>query len=366
MLPRLTFRQWVGYAGLAVILVLTAAVAVWRGDILRAGLDPQVPFQTYRPPTKPDYAQKNAWALLDARAPGAGSAHVFFVHSTTYNGGKDWNGAIDDARALAGLRGTVLPNYAGPLAQVGDVSAPLYRQASLYTRLTLREDAREARAFAYQDVAAAFDAWLERHPDGPIILAGVEQGAELADRLLHDRIAPDPALRSRLVATYLMEHLAPESRFTTFPLCTGREQVGCVLVWRSLEEENESESRRALRRALTWNDRGALVTFDGVTSACVNPVTGSAAVPRSAMRESRGATNATNLEWGVRPALQRRIVAAECRDGVLWRSRLSSESFRPRGAWAEQRKIPPYNPFYADVEADVMKRLSAWSLQSGV
>jgi len=79
------------------------------------------------------------------------------------------------------------------------------------------------------------------------------------------------------------------------------------------------------------------------------------------MRESRGATNATNLEWGVRPALQRRIVAAECRDGVLWRSRLSSESFRPTGAWAEQRKIPPYNPFYADIEADALARLSAWS-----
>lgn len=365
MRAKLTFRQWVGYAGLAVVLVLTAAVAVWRGDILRAGLDPQVPFQTYRPPARPDYARNEAWALFDARAPGAGPAHVFFVHSTTYNGGKDWNGAIDDARALAGLRGMVLPNYAGPLAQAGDVSAPLYRQASLYTRLTLREDAREARAFAYEDVAAAFDAWLARHPDGPIILAGVEQGAELADRLLHDRIAPDPALRGRLVAAYLMEHLAPAARFARIPLCGAPEQTGCVVAWRSLEEENESEARRALRRALTWNERGALVTFDGATSACVNPVTGSVRVPRSDSRESRGATNATNLEWGVRPALQRRIVAAECRDGILWRSRLNSESFRSQGAWAEQRKIAPYNPFYADVEADALARLAAWPGRSG-
>src|SRR5690606_37940598 len=116
-------------------------------------------------------------------------------------------------------------------------------QASLYTRLTLREDAREARAFAYQDISAAFDAWLKRHPDGPIILAGVEQGAELADRLLHDRIAPDPALRSRLVAAYLMEHLAPASRFTTVPLCANPDQPGCVVVWRSLEEDNDGEAR---------------------------------------------------------------------------------------------------------------------------
>ena len=51
----------------------------------------------------------------------------------------------------------------GSSARAGAVSAPRYRQASLYTRLTLREDARDARAFAYQDIVAAFEAWLERH-----------------------------------------------------------------------------------------------------------------------------------------------------------------------------------------------------------
>src|SRR5690606_36845784 len=134
MLPRLTARQWVGYAGFALVLILTAAVVVWRGDILRSALDPQVPFQTYQPPAMPDYAQADAWALLDSRTPTARPAHVFFVHSTTYNGGKEWNGAIDDARAVAGLRGAVLPDYAGPLAPDGDVDAPLYRPPTLYNR----------------------------------------------------------------------------------------------------------------------------------------------------------------------------------------------------------------------------------------
>ena len=68
----LTTRQWIGYIGFVLVFLLTAAVAVWRGDILRAGLDPQVPFQTYKPPPAPDYADPRAWALLDARAPGAG------------------------------------------------------------------------------------------------------------------------------------------------------------------------------------------------------------------------------------------------------------------------------------------------------
>ncbi|WP_427792740.1 DUF3089 domain-containing protein [Brevundimonas diminuta] len=360
MRPRLTFRQWVGYTGFALILLLTAAVAVWRGDILRAGLDPKIPFQTYKPPAAPDYSDSKAWALLDARASGAGRAHVFFIHSTTYDGGSDWNGAIDDRRAVAKLSAVVLPNHAGPFAAAGDVSAPLYRQASLYSRLTLREDAREARAFAYGDVKAAFETWLALNPDGPIILAGVEQGADLADRLLHERIARDPTLRSRLVGVYLIEGVTPASRFTDMPLCRSADETGCVLAWRSVEQNAEGEAKRIRRRALTWNERGALVEVSGAPIACVNPVTGSVDAPVSEARESRGATNATNLEWGARPAFQRRLVAAECRDGILWRSRLNSESFRDAGSWADQRRIAPFNLFYADVEADALRRLKAW------
>ena len=45
-MPSLTLRQWVGYTGFALVFILVAAVAVWRGVILKAGLDPQDPFQT--------------------------------------------------------------------------------------------------------------------------------------------------------------------------------------------------------------------------------------------------------------------------------------------------------------------------------
>lgn len=365
-LPSLTLRQLVGYTGFVLVFILVAAVAVWRGDILKAGLDPQVPFQTYEPPPAPNYAQESAWALRDARAPGAGAAHVFFVHSTTYEGGSEWNGPIEHRDAATDLRRGVLPNYAGPFARAGDVSAPRYRQASLYTRLTLREDAREARAFAYRDVDAAFGAWVQAHPTGPIILVGVEQGADLVDRLLHDRVATHPALKQRLVAAYLMEGLIPAARFRDIPLCQSRDAFGCALAWKSVQEGDDTEAKRVLRRALAWDERGALVGAEGAPTACVNPVTGSVTHPASAMRDSRGATNATNLEWGARPAFQSRIVAGECRDGILWRSPLNSESFRPKGSWADRRKIPPFNLFYADIEADALHRIDAWEKSNGV
>jgi hypothetical protein len=360
ILPRLTLRQWIGWTGFAVVLLLTAAVAVWRGDILRAALDPQVPFQTYDPPPAPDYGQAYAWVMRDVSTPDAGPGAIFFLHSTTFDGGRDWNGPIGHPKADAYLERVVIPNHAGPFSRAGSVSVPRYRQASLYTRLTLRDDARDARAFAYGDALAAFDAWVARHPTGPLILAGLEQGGELLDRVVHERVLSDPDLRDRVVAVYLMDVLSPLERFTDLPLCDTQDAVGCAVVWGAAPDHDLDGVRRKIRRGLTWNDQGQLVGIDGRPTACVNPVTGAVGEPTSSARFSRGATNSTNLEWGVRPPLVGRSVAAVCRDGLLWYARPRTESFRESGSWADRRKTPPYNLFFADIQTDALRRLERW------
>lgn len=359
----LTFRQWVGWAGFAVVFVVTAAALVWRGDILRAGLDPQVPFQTYEPPAAPDYARRDAWALYEAAVPGAGEAAVFFVPSTTYDGGDHWNAPIGDRKADAYLARVVLPNHAGPFAKAGPVSAPRYRQASLYTRLTLRDDAREARAFAYRDVEAAFDAWLARHPDGPLVLAGMEQGAELIDRLVKERVASEPTLRTRLVAVYLIDAVvAAEDVPAAVPACARRDQAGCMVAFSAIGEDGEA-GRRRLRRALVWED-GRLVDLEEREALCVNPISGVVDGGPTALRDHAGATNATGLEWEAHPALQGGLISAECRDGLLRHSRARGESFQRGGSWADRRKAMPYNLFYGDLERDVQARAAAWTRQS--
>lgn len=359
---RLTLRQWVGWCGFALVGVLVLATAVWRGDILRAALDPQVPFQTYDPPPAPDYSRPAAWAMLDARGPGSGEASVFFVHSTTYNGGRHWNGPINDADAEAYLRRVVLPNYAGPFERAGSVSAPFYRQASLYTRLTLRADARDARAFAYGDVLKAFDVWLADHPTGPIVLAGVEQGGDILDRLVRERIGPDAGLRGRLAAVYLMDTIvAAEGLSPAVPACGSREQYGCVVAFSQVGDEDDGPVDRRLRRALVWNDRGRLTELDGRAALCVNPVIGSTSTEEVPARRHLGASNATGLEWGLRPAFLDRLVKTQCRDGLLRHSLPRSEAFREVGDWADRRKARQYNLFYADIEADVQARVAAWS-----
>nr|WP_271086404.1 DUF3089 domain-containing protein [Brevundimonas sp. NIBR11] len=360
-MPRLTFRQTIGWTGFFIVFLLAAAVAVWRGDILKAGLDPQIPFQTYDPPPAPNYASADAWAMKEVRAPTSGPAAVFFLHSTTFDGGADWNGQIGDSRADAYLDRVVIPNYAGPFARAGAISLPRYRQASLYTRLTLRDDARDARAFAYADALAAFNAWLADHPTGPLVLAGVEQGGELIDRLVRERVANDPAVRSRIVAVYMIDVIAAvENLAPTVPACATATSIGCVVGWSQVGDQNEGAAHRRLRRALVWDNAGRLVELNGRAPLCVNPVsgaTGAAAVPA---RLHHGAANATGLEWGVRPAFIDRAVATRCVNGILRHTELTTESFKEVGNWADRRKARQYNLFYADIEADVERRLNVW------
>ena len=358
--PKLTTRQWIGYIGFAIVFLFTAAVAGWHGDVLRAGLNPRVPFQTYEPPPAPDYADADAWILRESRQPGTHEAAVFFVHPTTFDGGDDWNAPIDDAKADAYLKRYVLTNYAGPFQRVGAVSAPRYRQASLYTRMTIRDDAREAQVFPYRDIEAAFEAWLASHPDGPLVLAGVEQGGDLLDELLRRRIAPDAALKSRIVAVYLIDAVVAADNLG-LPACERPDQIGCVVGWVQAREGDDDMLQRRLSRTYVWGPRDRLYEIDDRPILCVNPILGTDSTAPAPARLHAGATNATGLEWGVRPALTTRAVSAQCRDGILRHSAPGGESFRNRGSWADRRKIPQYNLFYADLELDAERRLAAWA-----
>lgn len=356
-------RRPVTLAAIGVLVLLAAAAFVWRDDILRTGLDPKVPFQTYDPPPAPDYAQRSAWALMptdpatwtDQEPP----ADVFFVAPTTYDGGRHWNAPIDHRRANRLFERTMAPNYAGPYVRVGRIFAPRYRQASLYTLLTLRDDAREARRFAYGDVARAFEVFLERYNQGrPILIVGVEQGGNLVDRLLRERVADDPALRSRLAGAWLIETVTPADD-PPLPACRRPDQAGCVAAWVSAGR-NDVERPQSLRdRSLVWSATGELVNLQGRLPLCFNPLLHQVSDASAPARLHDGAANATGLEWGARPPFLARQVAAECERGVLRVTRPRSSALKPTGSWADRRKVPGYNLFYADLEADAKARLAA-------
>jgi len=360
---RVTYLRWIAGACAALTGLATFAFAYWREDIIRASLDPQQPFQTYTPPAAPDYARDDAWFLRPGPAPTQPQADVFFVHSTTFDGGRAWLASIQDPAAARLVSRSVLPNFAGPFAGVGRVFAPRYRQASLYAyRLTQRDDAREARIFAYGDVRRAFDTFLARDSRrAPLVLVGVGQGAQLVDRLAREMRRRPDVLR-RIAAVYLVEEITAADGFPPggpLPLCQTRAQAGCVVAWMS-QISGRPDRARLLDRALVWSAGDDLDRLGGRSPACVNPVTGAAGGAPAARSANLGAANATGLSWPPAPRLIPGQVAAECQDGLLVVSTPEASELRPAQTWAEKLRAPGYNLFYADIAADVKARLAAW------
>jgi len=355
-------RRWLAASLLGAIAFLALVFAIFRGDLIRYSLDPKTPFQTYKPPPAPDYAERQAWFLLPTHpeAPGAGEppADVFFVSPTTFEGGEQWNDPIGDPRADRVFRRVMAPNYAAPFVRVGRIFAPRYRQAGLYSLLTLREDARDARKFAYGDVAAAFRYWRD-HDGGtrPFVVVGVEQGGTLAARLLTEEIAPDARLRARLAGAYLIETVVPAAH-PPLPPCMRRDQAGCLAAWASVPASEIDRGRILLDRALVWDANGELQNLQG-PALCFNPILGASVEEPAPARMHLGAANATGLEWGARPAFLARQVAAQCEGGVLRVSAPRSASLKPSGSWTEQRMAPGFNLFYADLETDAGARVAA-------
>ena len=363
---RLTARNLVIVVAALVATLVGLSLIIWRGDILEAMLDPRTPYQTYRPPAQPNYDQPQAWALRGATAERGRlqAADVFFVHPTIYDGGRNWNQPIGEPHADEFLQRVVLPNYAGPFARLGRMFAPRYRSASLFTLLNVKDDARAARAFAYDDVDRAFR-WFIAHERGdrPIVIVGVEQGGQLAERLIQDVVARDPAISRRFVAGYLIDTGAPADEFGSeapIPACRNAEQTHCVVAFRQVWADQSGGDTRLLDRTFVWSGQGDLVGLGGRRLICVNPILGGVGEMRAQRRLNRGAANATGVEWGVRPAFLPRESSAQCKGGLLHVSRPRATSLRPSGSWADRLKEPDFNLFYEDLEVDSERRLAAW------
>ncbi|HZZ90835.1 MAG TPA: DUF3089 domain-containing protein [Caulobacteraceae bacterium] len=365
-------RYWLALvAGVLVTLGVVASV-VWDDDIIKFLLDPKVPFSKDRRPTEPDYAQRASWALLPDPGAAPGETDIFFVHPTSYpasftsyNGGRHWNAPINDRAAAVTLAQVMLPNYAGPFDAVGDVYAPRYRQASLYTKATLWDDAIEAREFAYGDVKAAFEYYMARYNRGrPFFLAGAEQGGDLAARLLREVIAPSAQFRSQLVGAYLVDTAAPADEYgptAPVPACQRRAEAGCLVAWVAVRQGDFTGVQRLLGRAMVWGPQQQLQPLGPRRPLCVNPLLGSTSEAVAPERLNLGAAAAVGLEWGVRPGFMVRQVGAHCEGGVLRVSRPRSSLLRPSGDWIERAREPGYNLFWADIEADTQARYAVWA-----
>jgi hypothetical protein len=130
---------------------------------------------------------------------------------------------------------------AARFAEVCRLYAPLYRQVTIGT-YTADQEARDFYLdAAYHDVEDAFNHYIAHDNGGrPFVLLSHSQGSHMVSRLIRRRIETDQALLSRLVvALPIGGHLATDGNglkggsFERVPICTSKEEQGCVVAYRS-------------------------------------------------------------------------------------------------------------------------------------
>ncbi len=170
--------------------------------------------------TTTDYSVAKHWLALPANPDK--EVDVFFVCPTAWKkkNPTDQNIAdIDNPDMLSGCQ-TALFVEASAFATVGNVYAPLYRQADAAYALSLTGLAREQfiGGIPGSDVVAAFDYYIKHYNNGrPFILAGHSQGSGIILLLLSDYMKKNPTVYSRMVAAYAIGYPVTQSFLARFP-----------------------------------------------------------------------------------------------------------------------------------------------------
>ena len=361
---------------ITVIVVAGIGWSLFQDQLMRATFVPSVRFAVPPPAGTPDYAQASAWVArpglandparwTPAGTPSAvgGPAAVFFVLPTTYLGRDHWNAPFDDAGANARLA-IFARSQASAFNSVGEIWAPRYRQATVGAFLTSEADAARALAFAYVDVARAFDAFLAAiPPDRPIILAGHSQGSLHVARLLAERVGKDAALRRRIVAAYVVGWpVSIEADLPAFglPGCTAASQPNCVLSWLSFAEPADpSQFTGPFAASVGYSGRPRR----GTHLLCVNPIGGTPGTVAPA--SANAGSLVPNLTYDD-ATLERGRVAARCdpASGLLLIGS-GPEGYGRFVLKGGNYHVFDYAMFWADVRADAARRMAAYAAQHG-
>ncbi|WP_298912695.1 DUF3089 domain-containing protein [uncultured Algimonas sp.] len=363
------FSLWRKLLGGAFLVLVLAAVLAWtyRDDIFQTIQDPRQPFQTYDPPEAPIYSDPESWLsqpdldvdpfTFDALG------DVFVVVPSVYRGGEHYVLPSDDLRRKSKLERIVRPNYVTPYGDAGRLFAPFYRQASLYSYMTTREDARLAQDFAYQDVKRAFHTFLKHSPpERPIVLVGHNQGAAHLIRLLDDFFSGESPLIERLAVAYVIDYPLPLDLFETVlaPLqpCEDAVDTNCVVAFGTFMPGEDVITERFRDRLLVHGGQD-YESVSGRPLLCINPLTWLQNGNYAPERLHLGGVAAEGLEPDIRPAASPNQVGARCVNGTLQVDRPRSRSLRrPIQVGAKFRTLPS-NLFYEDLKQNAVARVDA-------
>lgn len=218
---------------------------------LSSACSPKLPtFSATDQPAAPDYANPDHWCALPFRedAPdivpygetpisdSLKKADVFYIYPTLYSKGKTWNADLDDHTLNKRIDNYPVRLQAGVFSQTCRVYAPRYRQSHLDAFDEDPENGPKALEFAYQDVARAFQYYLDHYNQGrPIVIAGHSQGTWQARRLIKD-FFDTPATKKQLVCAYLVGYAIHSDDYTSLTLRQQPNETQCYVTWSSFQD----------------------------------------------------------------------------------------------------------------------------------
>ena len=350
------FKKKVLLGALVGVVVLGATVIIFRDVVLftvmGALIAPSHEFDAASVSSSPDYSNSNHWAALPDRNDRAdripsgdfldgqdlAEVDVFFVHPTTYVSAESWNQSLDDMVTNERTDEFVMEGQASVFNGCCRVYAPRYRQATLYSFFDAEGTGEEALALAYEDVATAFNYYLDYFNEGrPFILAGHSQGSHHLDGLLANEIV-GTTLVERLVAAYPVGF--PIDGSNGLPVCETPTQTGCQA---------------------TWNAVGPNVgSFLALSeSICVNPLTWRADRLSASHELNIGAVN-----FGESDVPETAVADGACRAGRLWVSDIRSSHYGWRPLGRDNYHVYDYALFYLNLRENVETRANAFLRQS--
>lgn len=335
----------------------------YRDDVFQTIYDPKEPFQTYIPPSAPNYTRDASWLMrpaTDKDTIDIQGGDVFVVSPTIYLGREHWNAPIEDPKVQANLNRVVLPNYVYPYQSAGRVFAPHYRQAALYSFLNNREDAQISQKFAYADVKRAFEVFLsENPPERPIVLVGHGQGGLHVQRLLSEYFRG--ALGKKLAAAYIIDHPLPLDRFVSeFPelsACEKNTDTNCVISFGAFRKNEKTRARMFTGKTLVW-DAGQLAPVQGRPLLCTNPLLWTRSTDLASSDLHLGGVAAEGLEEDMIPAPATHQTSAQCQGGLLRIGKPKQRNLRRPSRFGGKFRTPPSNLFYEDLRMDAANRVA--------
>lgn len=281
---------------------------------------------------------------------------VFYVLPTTYLDRDRWNAPLNSPAARP-RQELFAASQASVFNEIGDIWAPLYRQAVIGAFLTDHRNAEVALRFAYQDVEAAFDYFLTQiDEDQPFILAGHSQGGLHLATLLHERIAGTPAA-DRIVAAYVIGWpISVEADLPALPLnaCAEPESSNCIIAFQSFGEPADPHQ---ITRIYDESTGYTGASRRDTAMLCVNPLTGS----------RNGAADADANLGAVVPnedmnnaSLARGLIPARCDEQGLLLIGQPPEAFGRYILPGNNYHVFDFLLFWRNLRADAARRVGAY------